>query len=150
MKKILLMLFLTTFTLNAEVTEKEQEILWNKQIQYVQNMKNLLNSLDEINNKLDKCREFYYQSTKDDKLKNEYLKITKDYSTQLVVTSTLLNQAISGIEVKMKNNKDSVLNGLIKYKDSLDSHLEKEAKRNNNIKIELIKGFEKVQEQYCN
>ena len=149
MKKLLLILLFLGFNAQAEITEEEKNTLWNKQIQYLTNLKTLLSDLDIVSAELDQCRESYYSSVDNDEKKNEYLTVTKDYSTQLVVTSTILNQAITSLESKMETNKDKVLNGLIEYKDSLDRHLEKEEKRNNRIKRDLQNGLENLKNIYC-
>jgi hypothetical protein len=156
MKKIILLIIfiITSINVNAanekiEISQEEELVLWEKQNNYINNLKLLENELDIINEDLNKCREKYYNKVKENELKNQYMRATKDYSTQLIVTSTLLVQAISKIENKMQNNKELVLKGLIEYQDSIDDSLKKESERNKNIKLKMEEGLTEIQKEYC-
>lgn len=159
MKKsvLLLTILLSINTAQAEesiekevsISMEEETMLWSKQTQYLNNLKGLESELKNINDKLEKCRKFYYSITKSDQLKNDYLKDTKDYSTNLIVTSTILNQAISKLENKMKNEREMVLEGLYKYKDTLSEHINKEKERNIQIQLKMEEGFKVIKEKYC-
>lgn len=160
MKKsvLLLTILLSINTAQAEesiekeinISIEEEVMLWEKQNQYLNNLKILESELQNINDKLENCRELYYSITENDKLKNDYLKDTKDYSTNLIVTSTILNQATSKLENKMKNERNMVLEGLYKYKDTLSEHINKEKERNIQIQSKMEAGFKVIKEKYCN
>lgn len=160
MKKLVLLLtiLLSINTAQAEesiekeinISIEEEVMLWEKQNQYLNNLKILESELQNINDKLENCRELYYSVTENDKLKNDYLKDTKDYSTNLIVTSTILNQATSKLENKMKNERNMVLEGLYKYKDTLSEHINKEKERNIKIQSKMEAGFKVIKEKYCN
>lgn len=157
-KVIILALLLSINTIKAgeqkiekemNISMEEEAMLWEKQIQYLNNLKKLESDLKNINDKLDSCRESYYKTTENNNLKNDYLKDTKDYSTNLVVTSTILNQAIGSLENKMKNERGMVLEGLYKYKDTLSDHINKEKERNLKVKNKMEQGFKEIKEKYC-
>ena len=122
----------------VNISMEEEAILWEKQTEYLNNLKKLESELKNINDKLENCRESYYSITESDQLKNDYLKDTKDYSTNLIVTSTILNQAIGKLENKMQNERGMVLEGLYQYKDTLSDHINKEKERNIQIQLKML------------
>jgi len=133
----------------VNISMEEEAILWEKQTEYLNNLKKLESELKNINDKLENCRESYYSITESDQLKNDYLKDTKDYSTNLIVTSTILNQAIGKLENKMQNERGMVLEGLYQYKDTLSDHINKEKERNIQIQLKMEDGFKLIKEKYC-
>ena len=133
----------------VNISMEEEAMLWEKQTEYLNNLKKLESELKNINDRLENCRESYYSITESDQLKNDYLKDTKDYSTNLIVTSTILNQAIGKLENKMKNERGMVLEGLYQYKDTLSDHINKEKERNIQIQLKMEDGFKLIKEKYC-
>ncbi len=133
----------------VNISMEEEAMLWEKQTEYLNNLKKLESKLKNINDKLENCRESYYSVTESDQLKNDYLKDTKDYSTNLIVTSTILNQAIGKLENKMENERDMVLEGLYQYKDTLSEYISKEKERNIKIQLKMENGFKVIKEKYC-
>ena len=147
--KIILSLALMLFSLN--ITAKESatdEYLWSQQESYVKNMKDLLSGLQDLNNNLEKCRDHYYIN-KTDEEKKSYIGATNDYSTNLVVTSTILIQSIGKLDDTMANNKEVVLKNLRDYESTIEELLKKEKDRNINMLNKYKTTFKDINKIYC-
>jgi hydroxylamine reductase (hybrid-cluster protein) len=130
---------ISLFSYAGVAVEKTDDFLWKNQETYLSNMNILYSGIVEINDNLTLCREEFYKG-KSEEDKNSYMKATNDYSTNLLVTSSILSQSISELTKKMKEEKDVVLENLRGYSDTLEELVEKESKRNQ----KLLSGYEKT------
>ena len=146
-KIILSILLCLSMTAKAE-NIKSDEFLWEKQESYLKNMKNLFSGLNIINDNLKSCRENYYKD-KSEQEKNNYLGATSDYSTNLLVTSSMLDQSINKLEKTMKDDKETVLKNLRQYEDTIGELLKKEEKRNTGMLVNYKKTFNDINQIYC-
>lgn len=150
MKKTILFALTLFISNNINATEQEptDSFLWKQQENYISNMINLENSLNKINEKLTECRINYYKD-KTEQEKNTFLKETKEFSTGLLVTKTILAQSIQKLESKMKNDKEGVIKNLREYSDVISESLESENQRNKNILKKYSNDFNFIKSNYC-
>jgi hypothetical protein len=111
-------------------------------------LKELKINFEKYNNELSKCREtFFFKQTEENK--KIYLLDTNDYSTNILVTQALASQALDRLELKIKNDKNSVMNNLIEGFEKLDSYIEYEEDRKNKLMKNYTLEYKKIKNKYC-
>jgi hypothetical protein len=151
-----LAVIMLTFSLSSPLMSSEDEIkindkevyAWSKQIEYMDILKELKVNFEKFNNELSNCRELFFINQTEEN-KKLYLLDTNEYSTNILVTQALVSQALDNLELKIENNKDSVMNNLIEGFEKLDSYIEYEKERKNKLIKNYKSGYKEIENKYC-